>query len=94
MVPPCWIAQAAHKVRAIGHRQHALRQRYSGTATAAACRFGGVPSISGGTKNFIESVRAQTKFWRVGFANHDATRGTHASCHQAIFGHWCVRREG
>ena len=91
MVPPRWVAQAAHKVGAIGYGQHALRQRYSGTTTATACRFGGVPSISGGAKDFIESVRAQTKFRCVGFANHDATCGTHARGHQAIFAGWGKR---
>jgi hypothetical protein len=53
----------------------------------------GVPSIPGSTKYVIECVRPQTKFWCVGFANHDATSGTHARGHEAILGGWAQRCE-
>ena len=36
-------------------------------------------------KHLVESVRAQAKLGRVGFANHDGTCGFHATGHQAVF---------
>ena len=94
MVPARRVAQAAHEVRAVGHAQHALGQGNACAATAAAGCFARVPSVACGAKHFVEGVRAQAKFGRVGFADDDGARGFHALRHQTVFAGHKVFHQG
>ena len=85
IVPGSRVAQAAHEVRAIGHRQHVRGQRHRRAATAAARRARQVIRVAGDAKHVVESVRAQSKLGHIGFANDDAAGRLHALGHQAIF---------
>ena len=85
MVPARGVAQTAHEVRAVGHWKQALCQCHGRAAAAATGRFARVPGVAGGSKHFVEGVRTQAEFRRVGLADHDSARRFDTLDHEAIF---------
>ena len=84
-VIPCRrVAQAAHEVRAIGHRQQPLRQRHRGTAARTPGADARIPCVAGGAKQLVVGVRAEPELRHVGFADHDAAGGLHAFDHHTV----------
>jgi hypothetical protein len=71
IVPASRIAQAAHEIRTIRHRQQTMCECDRRTTTAAACAHAGVPRIASGAMNLVEGMRAQSQFRNIGLADDD-----------------------
>ena len=65
------VADRAAEVAAVGHRQHARRQRRGGTAAAAADRLGQVVGVDRGAVDRVDGVRAERELRHVGLADDD-----------------------
>ena len=80
------VAQAAHHIAAIGHRQHTRRKtrsRPTGRPTRGAAQ---VIGVARHTKDRVEAVAAMAPFGRVGLADEDRACGPHSGCQQVIRG--------
>jgi len=84
MVPAGRVAQGAHEVGAVGHRQQASGQRHRRAAAAAARTDGGVPCVGRGAEHLVEGVRTQAQLGQVGLADDDAAGRLHPLRHHAV----------
>jgi hypothetical protein len=78
------VAQRAHEVRAVGHRQQALRQRHRRAAAAAAGADRRVPGVAVAPNSVVVGVRAEAELGHVGLADDDAAGRLHARRRSAV----------
>src|SRR5262249_5116460 len=76
------VAERAAHVAAVGERDHAAGHSSRATARTAAAGLGEIVRIMGGTKNFVEGLRAQGKLRYVGFADRNRA-GCFLALHEA-----------
>src|SRR5215831_17279404 len=73
-----WIAQRAHHVAAVSHRQHAQGQGNSGATATASGALRLIIGIQRRAKHGIVRLRAETHFGDVGFADENDARAAKA----------------
>ncbi|MNZ87682.1 hypothetical protein D3C78_1065490 [compost metagenome] len=71
------IAQRPHHVAAVGHRQHAQRQRHRRPAAAAAGNQGRIVGVGGGAEHAVVGLRAEAEFRDVALADDDRPAVAH-----------------
>ena len=89
VVPGSGVAQRPHEVRAVGHRQQAVRKCHCRAAAAATGTHTRVPGIRGCAEQVVEGVRAQPELGHVGLGDDDAAGRLHARRHHRV-----LRRNG
>ena len=87
------IAQRAHHVAAVGHRQQAQRHRHRRAAAAAAAGARRVVGAAGRAEHAVVGLRAEPELGGVGLADHDRAGGLDARRHRAVLGRHEVARE-